>query len=79
MEADGLGDIGHAGFRLDAQIMSAILYDYLTNPVLRQKVAEEHTELRTLLGEYHNRLREVYAPEISEPSSDDPIQPNWKN
>lgn len=79
MEADGLGDIGHAGFRLDAQIMSAILYDYLTNPVLRQKVAEEHTELQTLLGEYHKRLREVYAPEISEPSSDDPIQPDWKN
>ncbi len=64
MEADGLGEIGHAGFRMDAQIMAAILYDYLTNESLRNVIAEEHSELKALLSEYHQRLREVYAPEI---------------
>jgi hypothetical protein len=63
MEADGLGEIGHAGFRMDAQIMAAILYDFLTDEKLRRTVAEEHSELRGLLEEYHGRLRETYAPE----------------
>jgi amidohydrolase len=64
MEADGLGEVGHRGFRLDAQIMSAILYDFLTEASLREAVAEEHAGLRGLLDEYHQRLREVYAPEL---------------
>lgn len=63
MEADGLGEVGHSGFRLDAQIMAAILYDFLTDERLRRTVAEEHSELRGLLTEYHRRLRETYAPE----------------
>ncbi|MDA0327890.1 MAG: peptidase dimerization domain-containing protein [Gemmatimonadetes bacterium] len=64
MESDGLSEVGHRAFRLDAQIMSGILYDYLTNASLREAVAEEHKELKGLMGEYHQRLREVYAPEI---------------
>ncbi|MDH5589691.1 MAG: peptidase dimerization domain-containing protein [Gemmatimonadota bacterium] len=64
MEADGMGPVGHTGFRLDAQIMAAILYDYLTDSDLRDVVAEEHGELQGLLSEYHRRLREVYAPEV---------------
>ena len=65
MEADGLGEVGHAAFRMDAQIMAAILYDYLSNESLRNVIAEEHSELQDLLAEYHQRLREVYAPEIA--------------
>jgi amidohydrolase len=64
MEADGMGEVGHLGFRMDAQIMAAILFDYLTDATLREAVAEEHTELQGLLGEYHQRLRDVYAPEV---------------
>ena len=79
MEADGMGEVGHSGFRLDAQIMSAILYDYLTDTSLRQKVAEEHAELKILLGDYHSRLREVYAPEISEIPNGSPLQPGCEN
>ena len=64
MEADALGEVGHSGFRMDARIMTAILYDFLTDERLRATVAEEHGELQGLLAEYHRRLREVYAPEI---------------
>jgi amidohydrolase len=64
MEQDAFKEIGHLGFRLDAQIMSAILYDFLTDASLRETVAAEHGELAGLLEEYHRRLREVYAPEI---------------
>lgn len=64
MEADAFTDVGHRGFRLDAQIMAAILYDFLSDADFRAVVAEEHGTLQGLLGEYHQRLREVYAPEI---------------
>ena len=64
MEADAFNEVGHTGFRMDAQIMAAVLYDYLTQPELRRVIAEEHGEMQSLLGEYHRRLREVYAPEI---------------
>ncbi|MEQ9399693.1 MAG: peptidase dimerization domain-containing protein [Longimicrobiales bacterium] len=64
MEADGMSAYGHRGFRMDARIMAAVLYDYLHDAELRQVVAEEHGVLQGLLGEYHERLREVYAPEI---------------
>lgn len=64
MEADTFSEVGHTGFRMNAQIMAAILFDYLTDPALREAVAEEHTELRGLLSEYHQRLRETYAAEI---------------
>jgi len=65
MEEDALGPVGHTGFRLDAQIMAAILYDYLTDGGLRDRVVEEHRTLKRLLDEYHRRLEEAYAPEIA--------------
>lgn len=63
MEESSFTDVGHNGFRMDAQIMAAILFDYLTRPGLRDRVADEHSELQGLLGEYHERLRETYGPE----------------
>jgi len=64
MEDAAFTEVGHTGFRMDAQVMAAVLYDYLTNEQLRSNVAEEHQVLQGLLGEYHQRLREVYAPEL---------------
>ncbi len=64
MEESAFTEVGHSGFRMDAQIMAAILYDYLTDESLRAAVADEHEVLRGLLAEYHRRLREVYAPEV---------------
>ena len=64
--------VGHTGFRLDAQIMAAVLHDFLTDEGLRTAVRQEHEVLRGLLSEYHTRLREVYAPEIGASDAPDP-------
>jgi amidohydrolase len=64
---DALGPVGHAGFALDAQIMAALLYDYLATPALREAVGEEHRTLRGLFDEYQRRLRQAYAAEIGPP------------
>jgi len=61
---DTFNEIGHTGFRISAEILTAILYDYLTQPELRSAVEEEHTALSGLLDEYHQALREAYAQEI---------------
>ena len=64
MAESAFTEVGHTGFRLDAQIMAAVLYEFLTRPDLRVAVAEEHAVLQGLLGDYHTRLREAYAPEL---------------
>jgi amidohydrolase len=64
MEQDAFIDIGHTGFLMDAKIMAAILYDWLTDANLRAKVADEHGTLAKLLEQYHAKLRETYAAEI---------------
>jgi amidohydrolase len=64
---DAFVDIGHTGFRLDAQIMAAVLYDYLTDAKLREAVSTEETTLADLLEQYHAELRKVYAPEMKGP------------
>jgi len=64
MVDDAFTSVGHTGFRIDAQIMAAVLYDFLTNERLRTAVREEHRTLQGLLEEYHNRLRDAYAEEI---------------
>jgi len=67
MLADTFSPIGHAGFRIDAQVEAAVLFDYLTDAGLRQAVATEHTTLNTLFDQYQQSLRAVYAPEIGTP------------
>jgi metal-dependent amidase/aminoacylase/carboxypeptidase family protein len=64
MLEDTFNEIGHTGFRISAEILTAILYDYLTEPDLRAAVEEEHTTLAGLLDRYHDALREAYAREI---------------
>ena len=64
MEADATSPIGHAGFRIDAQIMAAILFDYLTDPVFRGAVKAEHGTMAGLLNRYQDNLRKAYAAEI---------------
>ncbi len=68
MEADALKDVGHQGFLVDAQTMTAILYDYATHPELRQAVKTEFTRLQALFAEYQNALTKAYpVPEVPEP------------
>jgi len=67
MLEDTFNEIGHTGFRVSAEIMSAVLYDFLTKPELRDAVREEHRVLAGLLDQYHQALRETYASEIDRP------------
>ncbi len=69
MLEDTFNEIGHTGFRISAEIMTAVLYDYLTRPELRAAVVEEHRVLAGLLDQYHEALRAAYASEIGGPLS----------
>jgi amidohydrolase len=64
MEADGLGPVGHAGFRRGSQVIASILFDFLTDPGLRDAVKTEHAGLEELFGRYQENLVRAYAPEI---------------
>jgi len=61
MEADALTDVGHSGFVVDAQAMSALLYDFATRPEYRAAVKREFDGLKALHGEYLDALRKVYV------------------
>lgn len=67
MLADGLGPVGHTGFRLDAQIMAGVLYHFLTDTGFRKSVQEEHRVLTGLFSQYQENLRQAYAAEIGMP------------
>jgi metal-dependent amidase/aminoacylase/carboxypeptidase family protein len=69
MLEDAFTEVGHTGFRVSAEIMSSVLYDFLTNPGLREAVREEHRTLSGLLDEYHQALRAAYASEMGVPIS----------
>jgi amidohydrolase len=64
---DAFTELGHTGFRMDARIIAAVLYDFLTQPKLRDAVGTEQTTLAGLLEDYHARLREAYAQEMQGP------------
>ena len=65
MLEDTFNEVGHTGFRISSEVLSAILYDFLTRPELREAVREEHTVLSGLLDRYHEALRRAYAQEIA--------------
>jgi len=67
MDLDATSPVGHAGFRIDAQVMAALLFDYLTDPVFREAVKAEHAAMRGLLDRYQDNLRKAYAPEVGVP------------
>jgi metal-dependent amidase/aminoacylase/carboxypeptidase family protein len=67
MLEDAFTDVGHTGFRMDAQIMGGILYDFLTDAQLREDVNTEETRLAALLDQYLAELRATYAQEMEGP------------
>ena len=68
MEADALTDVGHHGFEVDAQAMTALLYDFLTHAEYRVKVKQEFDGIHKLFGEYRESLRKVYVtPTVPDP------------
>jgi amidohydrolase len=68
MEADALGPVGHAGFVVDAQAMSALLYDFASKPAFRAAVKQEFDGLQALYTEYQGVLGKAYSiPVVKEP------------
>lgn len=67
MLEDALGPVGHAGFRMAAQTMAAVLYDFLTDAQFRAAVQEEHRTMRGLFRQYQENLQKAYAAEMGTP------------
>ncbi|HXA67462.1 MAG TPA: peptidase dimerization domain-containing protein [Bryobacteraceae bacterium] len=69
MEADALTEIGHQGFRVDAQAMAALLFDFATHPDYRAAVKREFDGIKALFGEYQEALKKTYTvPRVPEPN-----------
>ena len=68
MEADALTDVGHKGFLVDAQAMTALLFDFATHPDYRTAVKREFDTIRTLFDEYTAALERTYTvPKVPDP------------
>ncbi len=55
MDADNLKEIGHHGFTVDAEAMTALLYDFATHEEYREAVKKEFTGIKTLFGSTSRR------------------------
>jgi amidohydrolase len=68
MDADNLKEIGHTGFTVDAQTMTAILFDFATHPEYRAAVKKEFDGIKALFGEYQEALKKTYTvPKVPDP------------
>jgi amidohydrolase len=68
MEADALTAVGHQGFLVAAQSMTALLYDFASNADYRAAVKREFDGIKALFGEYQEGLKKVYSvPVVAEP------------
>lgn len=65
MLEDTFSEVGHRGFRLQAQIMAAILFNFATDAAFRDAVALEHTTLKQLYDRYQESLKRAYASEVA--------------
>ena len=68
MEADALTEVGHQGFIVDAQAMTALLYDFATHPDYRAAVKREFDGIKALFSEYQQALQKTYSvPNVPDP------------
>lgn len=68
MEADALAEVGHHGFVVDAQAMTALLYDFGTRADYRVAVKREFDAIKTLFAEYLAALEKTYSvPSVPDP------------
>ncbi len=68
MEADALGEVGHQGFLVDAQAMTALLFDFATRPDYRTAVKKEFDGIKALFSEYQAALEKTYGvPKVPDP------------
>ena len=58
-------EVGHTGFLLDAKVMAAILYHYLTDDGFKKTVHMEHKTMAGLFNNYLDALKDAYKEEVS--------------
>ena len=58
----------HGGFVVDAQAMTALLFDFASKPAFRAAVKQEFAGLKALYAEYQAVLNKAYAvPVVKDP------------
>jgi amidohydrolase len=68
MDADNLKPIGHTGFTIDAEAMTALLFDFATRPDYRAAVKKEFDGTKALFAEYQAALKKTYTtPVVPDP------------
>jgi amidohydrolase len=67
MLEDTFSEVGHRGFRLAAQVMAGILFDFVSDAAFRDAVKAEHATLKGLYDQYQESLKKAYAAEIGQP------------
>ncbi len=68
MNDDNLEPVGHKGFTVQAQAMTAVLFDFATRADYRAVVKQEFDGIRGLFGDYLGALEKAYAvPSVPEP------------
>jgi len=68
VEADARTDVGHQGFVVDAQAMTALLYDFASHPDYHAAVKREFERNEALFGEYQQAPQNVCtAPQVPDP------------
>lgn len=68
MDQDNLKPVGHNGFKVQAQAMAALLFDFATRPEYRAAVKREFDGIKALFGEYLAALEKAYAvPAVPDP------------
>ena len=61
-------EVGHTGFLLDAKVMAAILYHYLTDEGFKKSVHMEHETMAGLFQDYLDALKDAYKDELGDTS-----------
>ncbi len=68
MDADNLKEVGHKGFTIDAEAMTALLFDFASHEDYRAAVKKEFVGIKALFGEYLTALKKVYVlPTVPDP------------
>jgi amidohydrolase len=68
MEKDALAPIGHHGFTVDAEAMTALLFDFDTQPAYRAIVKKEFTAMQQEFQAYQDALKTAYPiPNVPDP------------
>jgi amidohydrolase len=68
MEKEATAEIGHHGFVVDAEAMTALLYDFDTKPAYREVVKKEFSAIKAEFEAYQEALKSAYpAPAVPDP------------